>query len=397
MKKTITLTALVLLFTNTIFAQWTAVNNGLPALTTRGVANLKDTLVTAVKDKGIFYSVNNGDTWSSWKFNAKLPNYSFNNVYGAGVKMAATGGGPFLSFTGQSMFSYYEHGIPLSNVPVAALSNQNIKCWIKRENPGVLYLGTNGGGVFYNPNNAGYSQSTGLTGGGNNINYISFLDGPNKTEIDVVATDNGVYRTDDFGKTYVPFNPGFTAPIRVYQIGLFTLTENGLFYFNKDTQTFMPLKPGGDYRTSFTDMVALNSYFFGNGVGTKMNLSNFQIDDLSLDGITGGAITSTTLVGDYIFVCTENGGVFRKALVNLGVNDFNQSKVAKFSVFPNPSNGEFKITSENPIQVQLIDLTGKIINSYRVENSATIKETLSSGIYLLKDSTNGGVKKMIIR
>jgi hypothetical protein len=397
MKKSFTLVVFVLFFTSTMFAQWTAVNNGLPALTTRGVANLKDTLITAVKDKGVFYSVNNGDTWSSWKFNSKLPNFSFNNVYGAGVKMAATGGGPFLSFTGQSMFSYYEHGKPLSNVPVAALSNQNIKCWIKRENPGVLYLGTDGGGVFYNPNNAGYSQSTGLTGGGNNINHISFLEGPSKTEIDVVATDNGVYRTNDFGKTYIAFNPGFTAPIRVNQIGLFTLTENGLFYFNKDTQTFMPLKAGGDYRIVFTDMVSLNSYFFGNGVAARMNLQTFQIDDLSLNGITGGVITSTTLVGDYIFVCTESGGVFRKKIANLGIDDFKISKVVKFKVYPNPSNGEFIITSEIPIQVQLTDLTGKIINSYRIENSSTIKETLSSGIYLLKDITNGGATKLIIK
>lgn len=396
MKKTILALGLVMFFTSTMLAQWTAVNNGLPDLTTRGVLNLKDTLVTAVKDKGIFYSINNGDSWVSWKFNSKLPNYSFTDVYGANTK-TGPGGGSAMSITGQSLFSYYEHGKPLSVVPIASLSNQNIKCWLKKQIPEALYIGTNGGGIFYNPNNTGYFQSTGLTGGGLNINHITFLEGPSKTEIDVVATDNGVYRTNDFGNTYVPFNPGFAAPIRVNQIGLFTLTENGLFYFNKDTQTFLSLKPGGDYRTVFTDMVSLNSYFFGNGVASKMNLQTFQIEDLSIDGITGGAITSTTLVGNYIFVCTENGGVFRKEIVNLRINDFNMLKVAKFNVYPNPSNGEFKITSEKPIYVQLIDLTGKIINSYRIENSTTIKETLSSGTYLLKDSTNGSIKKLIIK
>ena len=396
MKKTILALGLVMFFTSSMLAQWTAVNNGLPALTTRGVLNLKDTLVTAVKDKGIFYSINNGDSWVSWKFNSKLPNYSFNDVNGANTK-TGPGGGTAMNIMGQSLFSYYEHGKPLSNVPIASLSNQNIKCWIKKQNPEVLYIGTSGGGVFYNPNNAGYSQSTGLTDGGLNISQLTFLEGPSKTQIDVVVTDNGVYRTNDFGNTYVPFNPGFAMPIRVNQIGLLTLTENGLFYFNKDTQTFISLKPGGDYRTAFTDMVSLNSYFFGNGVAAKMNLQTFQIDDLSIDGITGGAITSATLVGNYIFVCTENGGVFRKQTVDLGITDFNISKVAKFNVSPNPSNGEFKITSEKPIRVQLMDLTGKIINSYRIENSTTIKETLSSGIYLLKDSAEGSVKKLIIK
>jgi len=396
MKKTITSLVFVMLFTSTILAQWTAVNNGLPSLTTRGVANLKDTLIAAVKENGIYYSVDNGNNWSSWKFNSKLPNYSFNEVYGENVK-TSTGGGVALSITGQSLFSYYEHGQPISIVPVTTLSNQNIKCWLKKQNPDVLFIGTNGGGVFYNPNNAGFSQSTGLTGGGLNINQNTFLDGPSNTNIDVVATDNGVYRTNDFGNTYVSFNPGFVTPLRINRIQLLTLTENGIFYFNKDTQAFVLFKSGGDYRTLFIDMTTLNSYIFGNGVASKLNLQTFQIDDLSLVGVTGGAITSTTLVGDYIFVCTENGGVFRKAIVNLGVDDSFIESVSHFNIFPNPNNGEFKIVSNEAIDVELLDLNGKTINSYRVENFADIKESLSSGIYLLKDVTHGETKKLIVK
>ncbi len=394
---TLAMVSVIALIANTASAQWTAVNSGLPATTTRGVANLNDTLVTAVKDKGLYYSVNNGDSWVSWKFNSKLPNYNFNEVYGAGTKMAA-GGGSFLSITGQSMFSYYEHGKPLSNVPVTSLANQNIKNWLKEENPEVLFIGTNGGGIFYNPNNQGYSQSTGLTGGGLNINYISFLEDANGDEVTVVATDNGVYRTLDFGKTFEAFNPGFASPIRINQIGLFTLTENGLYFFNKDNQVFAPIKPTGDYRTVFTDMTTYNSYFFGKSIGTKINLQNFQIDDITLNGVTGGAITSSTLVGNYIFVCTETGGVFRMALDGgLGIADFNQAPQAQFNVSPNPSTGEFKITSEKPVSVQLLDLTGKLIQTYTVNESADIKENLTPGLYILKDATNGGAKKLIIK
>ncbi len=68
-------------------------------------------------------------------------------------------------------------------------------------------------------------------------------------------------------------------------------------------------------------------------------------------------------------------------------------------VYPNPSNGTFTITTnKNGGVFELMDITGRIINTYPINtNTYTITETLSAGLYFIKEKRSDAVKKLIIK
>ena len=79
----------------------------------------------------------------------------------------------------------------------------------------------------------------------------------------------------------------------------------------------------------------------------------------------------------------------------LSVSDFS---VFEASVYPNPTNGSFKITTNQQVKaVEVIDLFGKTVSVFKT--SETYKTTnLTAGVYLLKIRTNNSTitKKLML-
>jgi hypothetical protein len=59
-----------------------------------------------------------------------------------------------------------------------------------------------------------------------------------------------------------------------------------------------------------------------------------------------------------------------------------------FTVFPNPSTGNTKVTISDisePTDVQLVDLSGRVIRSLSLNNSQGVKLTnMQNGVYLVR-------------
>jgi hypothetical protein len=415
---TLAMVGLFALMANTVSAQWTAVNNGLPATTARGVGNVRDTLFTAIDGHGVYFSVNSGNNWTAWKNNSKLPSKEISKLFRvAATKTLADIGdnGEFLVL-GKNMFTRY---VSMGNgtVTQSAFVNYNVPtgvkvtAWLEEENPHTFHIGTTDGIYYYhkpeesalNPATMTFTKATGVSG---MINNLTIYEHDDDSETIIASTDKGLYKSRDYGKTYTAFTGiAVTSEMKTYEHSMILATSNGIFFQQEENNviTYGPYIPTGDYRTIFADIDMsvgkMFMYCFGNNIATKLDFVNPAGNkELSVQGITGGAITSSTIVGNYLFVSTDNGGVFRMALEGgLGVAGFSQAPEAQFSVSPNPSTGEFKITTEKTVNVQLLDLTGKLLKTYYVNESADIKENLTPGVYLLKDATNGGAKKLIVK
>lgn len=98
-----------------------------------------------------------------------------------------------------------------------------------------------------------------------------------------------------------------------------------------------------------------------------------------------------TLAGTYNITFNRLTGEYNFA--NLGVGDFQS---AKAKVYPNPSNNVWNFSVNNEVieNVQLIDITGKIIlNQNNTSEVMTLDGTsLPNGIYFAKIKTNSGLQ-----
>jgi hypothetical protein len=123
-------------------------------------------------------------------------------------------------------------------------------------------------------------------------------------------------------------------------------------------------------------------YFFGNNVGTSINLATSQVANISLTGISGGAVTSALLYGTYIFVGTETGGVFRAQISALatGVKESTElPNVFHLSQnYPNPFNPSttisFGLPSKSFVTLKVFDALGR-------EVSVLVSQELTAGTY----------------
>jgi hypothetical protein len=108
--------------------------------------------------------------------------------------------------------------------------------------------------------------------------------------------------------------------------------------------------------------------------------------------ITSGAFQTTygggTVIGDVFVTKIDLGGTISvETLVN---------NVALFSIFPNPNRGTFTIQASKAGVFELMDVTGKIINTYTITNTQkTVHENLPAGIYFIKEKQNGGAQKLV--
>ncbi|AFH49713.1 Peptidase S8/S53 subtilisin kexin sedolisin [Ignavibacterium album JCM 16511] len=411
---------IILLFLSLSFfpalAQWTQVNNGLGSLKIKGLIAVGNSLMATTEDQGIFVSTNLGDNWQVHPQNASLPN--FNILFSEGDVFTYQG----LIILGQGYYA----GVGTSNIvvlPIQGIPNNNLSAWTHEEGSGIPevdILGTAGGGLFWADNLASitWTEITGLPDANSKyITGLSIFNDPNSNaEYLLVGTRNGAYISSypNSLASVSPKNEGLSGNgLYINKLyGNFALTQNGVYIFPDESglsSGWQTLISTGDFRTITMDFFNQSFYFFGNQVGKVVIGDGSVINDVDLSGITGGAITSSFVYypnstpPGYIFVGTENGGVFRKQLSTTDVEN-NSIVVTEFKLnqnYPNPFNPSTKISWQSPVSgyttLKVYDILGNevatLVDEYRNAGSYEVEfpnvetsyaSSLPTGVYFYK-------------
>jgi hypothetical protein len=110
-----------------------------------------------------------------------------------------------------------------------------------------------------------------------------------------------------------------------------------------------------------------------------------------ISSIAGANLQSytPTVNGDYAVVISQNGCIDTSECIKVtgvGVDEINPNSIVQ--IYPNPSDGNYTIDFKKtiqPLQLQLVDITGRIILSKRISNinSTKININNASGLYFL--------------
>ncbi len=102
-----------------------------------------------------------------------------------------------------------------------------------------------------------------------------------------------------------------------------------------------------------------------------------------------------------VTITDDNGCVFTFEVIVDSFVGINENTLAKFNVYPNPSNGNFTIQSSENGSVNIVNTNGKTVYTTVVSNGKTTLQLsqLAHGVYTIQLTTNAGfqVKKLMIQ
>jgi hypothetical protein len=286
----------------------------------------------------------------------------------------------------------------------------------------VTKLNSTGSALMYSTYIGGsvldYGSSIAIDGSGN-----AYITGYTiSTDYDITA---GVFQTTNGGNSDVfvsKLNSTGTALIYSTYIGgneeeigySIAIDGSGNAYITGYTEStdydttpgaFQTTNGGGGYSDAFVTKL--------NSTGTALIYSTYiggSDDDyalaIAIDNSGNAYITGYTWSNDFdttsgAFQTTNEGikNVF-VTKINLGGTSSVETLVNKetlFSIFPNPNQGNFTIQSTKGLVFELMDVTGKVINTYTINNTQqTVNENLPAGMYFVKEKESSSFQKLVI-
>jgi glucose/arabinose dehydrogenase len=142
-----------------------------------------------------------------------------------------------------------------------------------------------------------------------------------------------------------------------------------------------------------------NRYFFADYCLNKIGILNVAGTTITWSSTFSGTNFSTfgeDMNGEIYIAGLTNGVIYKLIDTSLlNTNDFYKNN---YSIYPNPTKSEVFVKMENtdlPSQINIYDLTGKLLLSKDLENISINKiniSTLQTGIYLVNIDDNSGVR-----
>jgi hypothetical protein len=133
--------------------------------------------------------------------------------------------------------------------------------------------------------------------------------------------------------------------------------------------------------------------------------ANDEVNGIAIDGSGNAYITGFTESNDFDITPgafqTNIAGfadvfITKLDLTTTGIETL-VNKEALFSIFPNPNQGNFTIQGTKGGVFELIDVTGKVINTYAIINTQqTVNENIQAGMYFVREKESGSVQKVIV-
>ncbi len=192
---------------------------------------------------------------------------------------------------------------------------------------------------------------------------------------------------------------GFTANTQNATINSAQLTNTGTYTLTVNNGTCnsvatyqVVVKPAPDVSVSQ----------FGAVLNALQDSANYQwVSCTNAFAPVVGATSQTFTAfenGDFAVIVVYNGCADTSLCYNvsgLGIEEENTESV--WTIYPNPNRGNFTIQANAGLFFELMDYTGKIINTYHLQNTSTeISENLATGLYFIRETQSGIVQKLII-
>jgi hypothetical protein len=127
---------------------------------------------------------------------------------------------------------------------------------------------------------------------------------------------------------------------------------------------------------------------------------------IAVDGSGNAYVTGETWSTDYdvtpgAFQTTKEGWsdvfVTKLDMSATAVENHANAELSLFSVYPNPSNGSFTLQTEKGGVFEILDITGRLLNTYTIKNhTETIHTNLPTGIYFIREKASGAMQKLIV-
>jgi hypothetical protein len=238
----------------------------------------------------------------------------------------------------------------------------------------------------------------------NDIFYVSVNQGPAVNvsyTSQICAGDSIKFFTTPSGMTYSWSGPnGFSASTQnviipsaqINNSGTYTLfTNNGLCNSTKSITVMVKALPN----------VTISQ--FGTVLNAVQNDATYQwltCNDTVFTPIIGatGQTFTATQNGNYAVLVVYDGCVDTSSCFSvngIGMDEKNISK--RWQVYPIPNNGQFFIEALPGMDFDLMDVTGKLISTYKIQNKLEVIQTnLPTGMYFIREKASGTMQKLII-
>ncbi len=404
--------AVAILFAGVLNAQWDTLNTGVNYRLNSIDANDPNEIgVVAVgfnpaTDSGAYgtllISGDNGNTW--WgQVEAFAPNLELRDIDFTDNQRAWIVGDSGMVVLRSIWFVTYTSG--------NYISPYDLRCGYTVNDSAFYCAGEHG--VAYRTFDYGLSWDTLSSGTTENINDIYFTNAANGW----IAGDGGVLSfTADSGSTW--------TPVPQLQWGFTDL--NGFAY--QDSLGLNPYLVGDAGVAQFSINGGAQWNYFASGTTQNINTIRFGTTNAGLMVGNDGYIVRTdnggwtwfqdpstetvdffdvAFAGDTTaFICGDNGVVLRS---NTNISSVPHQPILSLSanVYPNPSSGPLNVSlnlrEESDIQIQIINLTGQVIQNNYYENvnegQSTLQivgEDMAPGMYFLRISTESGELTMPI-
>ena len=376
---------------------WFEINNGLIDLHINKLAINSSSQIFAGTTSGIFYSIDNADTWTD------ISGILSSTIFDIKINLADV---IFVAdFDG--IYRSSDHGTSWTHIN----NNYAMRCLAISSDQHIFAGGANG---VYCSTNSG-NDWTQL----NNL-YTILIAINSDGDIFICTAFQGMLRSMDNGQTWLEINQGITTA-EIYSIDInhsddiFIGTANKIYRSIDNGNNWVQTNQGLPTAQVFALEINSSNIIYAainNYVVFRSTDNGESWDNLS-GGLTSRSPKCFAINPDnFIFVGTTDFGVYRSKISTTSVGDCNLFAVEEFILFqnyPNPFNPATIIRYELPkrsfMSIKVYDLLGRevatLVNEeksageYEVEFDAS---ALTSGIYFyqLKAGDFGQTKKMIL-
>ena len=269
-----------------------------------------------------------------------------------------------------------------------------------------IFAGTNGQGVFLSSNNG--SSWTAVNNGlpGWSPVYSFAISGTNI----FAGIYGGVFLSSNNGSSWTAVNNGLTnntvSSLAISGTNIFAGTYgDGVFLSSNNGSSWTAVNNGLPANTDvYSFAISGTNIFAGTNVGVFLSSNNGTSWTAVNNGLTNTIVLSLAISGSNIFAGTDGGGVWKRALSEMGIEENNYK--SNITLYPNPANNKVTITNNNlpakETTISIFNIQGELMLSEKFKEQNAIELNISKfagGIYILKIQIGNEIenKKLVIQ